>query len=157
MDCKVVPGPAPNAADICRGTMRSMIALDWTALPEVPLANGRRADLVALDRAGLIVIVEIKSSRADFLADRKWPDYRAFCDRFYFAVGLGFPLELVPETEGLIIADRFGAEIARAAPARPLSAARRKAMLIRIARAAASRLLVLGDPDLDLSVQAPLS
>ena len=157
MDTKLIPGTASSAAEICRGTMRSMLALDWTALPEVPLANGRRADLVALDRAGLIVIVEIKSSRADFLADRKWPDYRAFCDHFYFAVGLGFPLDLVPESEGLIIADRFGAEIARPAPARLLGGARRKAMLIRFARTAALRLQSLCDPDLDLAAQAPLS
>ena len=137
--------------------MRSLLSQGCTALPELPLANGRRADLVALDRAGEVVIVEIKSSRADFLADRKWPDYRDFCDRFYFAVGLGFPAQLLPDSEGLIIADRFGAEILRPAPTRPLAAARRKAMLIRFARAAAVRLQVQGDPDLDPVGQAPLS
>ncbi|HEX6142740.1 MAG TPA: MmcB family DNA repair protein [Geminicoccaceae bacterium] len=150
---------APVAAEICRGTMRSMLAMGWTAVQELPLANGRRADLVALDRTGELVIVEVKSCRADFLADRKWPDYLDFCDRFYFAVGIGFPLELLPEAEGLIIADRYGAEITRSAVVRPLGAARRKAMLIRLARAAAMRLQLTLDPELDLAAldQSPLS
>jgi hypothetical protein len=112
----------------------------------VPLANGRRADLVALDRGGTITLIEVKASRADFVADRKWQDYLDFCDRFYFAVAAGFPLELLPPDEGLILADRFAGEILRAARIRCLSAPRRKAMLIRIARASAGRLQALLDP-----------
>jgi hypothetical protein len=70
----------------------------------------------------------------------------AYCDRFYFAVGRDFPLELLPPEEGLILADRFGAEIVREARLRALSPARRKAMLIRFGRAAAGRLRILVDP-----------
>jgi hypothetical protein len=58
----------------------------------------------------------------------------------------GFPLALLPPTEGLILADRFAGEILREAPLRSLSPARRKALLIRFARAAAGRLHALLDP-----------
>ena len=93
-------------------------------------------------------LVEIKASRADFLADRKWQDYLDYCDRFYFAVAAGFPLDLLPPGEGLILADRFAGEILREARFRCLAAARRKAMLIRFARASAGRLQALLDPPL---------
>jgi len=137
-----------GAGDILRGVARALGAADQAVLAEVPLANGRRADLVALDRSGTISLVEIKSGRADFLADRKWQDYLDYCDRFYFAVAAGFPLELLPPEEGLILADRFAGEVVRAAQLRCLGAARRKAMLIRFARASAGRLQALLDPPL---------
>ena len=127
---------------------RALSAADQAVLPELPLANGRRADLVALDRGGTITLVEIKSSRADFVADRKWQEYLDYCDRFYFAVAAGFPVELLPPDEGLILADRFAGEVLREARLRCLSAARRKAMLIRVARASAGRLQALLDPPL---------
>ena len=127
---------------------RALSAADQAVLPELPLANGRRADLVALDRGGTITLVEIKSSRADFVADRKWQEYLDYCDRFYFAVAAGFPVELLPPDEGLILADRFAGEVLREARLRCLSAARRKAMLIRFARASAGRLQALLDPPL---------
>ena len=135
-----------GAGDILRGVARALGAADQAVLAEVPLANGRRADLVALDRSGTISLVEIKSGRADFLADRKWQDYLDYCDHFYFAVAAGFPLELLPPEEGLILADRFAGEVVRAAQLRCLGAARRKAMLIRFARASAGRLQALLDP-----------
>ena len=135
-----------GAAEIVRGVVRALAAADQAVVAEVPLANGRRADLVALDRRGTITLVEVKASRADFVADRKWQDYLDYCDRFYFAVAAGFPLELLPPDEGLILADRFAGEILRAARLRCLSAPRRKAMLIRIARAAAGRLQAVLDP-----------
>jgi len=135
-----------GAGDILRGVARALGAADQAVLAEVPLANGRRADLVALDRSGTISLVEIKSGRADFLTDRKWQDYLDYCDRFYFAVAAGFPLELLPPEEGLILADRFAGEVVRAAQLRCLGAARRKAMLIRFARASAGRLQALLDP-----------
>jgi hypothetical protein len=97
-------------------------------------------------RAGAILLVEVKSCRADFVADRKWQEYLAYSDRFYFAVGRDFPLGFLPPEEGLILADRFGGEIVRPAPLRALSPARRKALLIRFGRAAASRLQALIDP-----------
>jgi len=137
-----------GAADILRGVARALSEADQAVLPEVPLANGRRADLLALDRSGRLTLVEIKSCRADFVADRKWQSYLDYCDRFYFAVAAGFPLDLLPADEGLILADRFAGEIVREAPLRSLSAARRKAMLIRFARASAARLQALLDPPL---------
>jgi hypothetical protein len=139
---------AIGAADILRGVARALGAADLAVLTEVPLANGRRADLVALDRAGLVTLIEVKASRADFLADRKWRDYLEFCDRFYFAIAAGFPLELLPPGEGLIRADRFAGEILREARLRSLGAARRKALLIRFSRIAAGRLQTLLDPPL---------
>ena len=135
-----------GAAEIVRGVARALAAADQAVVAEVPLANGRRADLVALDRGGTITLIEVKASRADFVADRKWQDYLDYCDRFYFAVAAGFPLKLLPPDEGLILADRFAGEILRAARIRCLSAPRRKAMLIRIARASAGRLQALLDP-----------
>jgi hypothetical protein len=134
------------AAGILRGVARRLIDADHAVLGELPLGNGRRADLVAIDRSAAITIVEIKSCRADFLADRKWQAYLSYCDRFYFAVERDFPLALLPESEGLILADRFAGEIVREATLRPLGAARRKAMLLRFARAAAARLHMLLDP-----------
>lgn len=138
-----------GAGDLLRGVGRALTAAGQTVLAELPLGNGRRADLAALDSAGMIVLVEVKSCRADFLADRKWQEYLAYCDRFYFAVASDFPLAVLPPEEGLILADRFGGEIVREAPFRPLSAARRKAMLIRFGRAAAGRLHGLLDPTYD--------
>ena len=52
----------------------------------------------------------------------------------------------MPEDTGLIIADRFGAEILRPAPVDRLAPARRKAMTLRIARAGALRLQAINDP-----------
>jgi hypothetical protein len=135
-----------GACDLRRGIGRALADADHAVVGELPLGNGRRADLAAIDRAGGVTLVEIKSCCADFRSDRKWHEYLAYCDRFYFAVGSAFPLDLLPPEEGLMLADRFGAAIMREAPLRPLSAARRKAMLIRFGRAAAGRLRVLVDP-----------
>ena len=135
-----------GACDLVRGVGRALTDADHSVLAELSLGNGRRADLVALDRTGAIILVEVKSCRADFVADRKWQEYLAYCDRFYFAVGPDFPRAFLPPEEGLILADRFGGEIIRAARLRVLSPARRKAMLIRFGRTAASRLQTLLDP-----------
>lgn len=134
------------AAGLARGLARHFGALGQVCLTEFRLQNRRRADVMALDRAGGFTIVEIKSSRADFMTDRKWQDYLEFCDRFYFAVDERFPAELIPENCGLIIADRFGAEIIRESDHTPLHASRRKALNLRFARTAARRLMDLTDP-----------
>jgi hypothetical protein len=134
------------ADDIRRGVGRALADADHAVLAEVPLGNGRRADLVAIDRAGMISLVEIKSCRADFVTDRKWYQYLDYCDRFYFAVTSDFPRHLLPADAGLIVADRFGGEIVREVPIRALGPARRKAILIRFGRAAAGRLQALLDP-----------
>ncbi len=136
-----------RAPRIVRGTARHFQELGFAVVAELPLANGRRADLAALGRDGSLVIVEVKSGLADLAADHKWPDYLAFCDRFYFAVDLDFPRERLPEDAGLVLADDYGAEIVREPANRPLAAARRKAMTLRFARTAATRLQALLDPD----------
>ncbi len=136
-----------TALAVARGARRLLRSSGYASLTELTLASGRRADLIALDANAEIHIVEIKSSLADFRADRKWPDYRDFCDRFYFAVPVEFPLEVLPPEAGLIIADAYGAHFYRAAPEHRLPAARRRAVLLRFARVAADRLHILGDPD----------
>jgi hypothetical protein len=135
-----------GADEILRGVGRALADADQAVLAELPLGNGRRADAVAIARSGALILVEVKSCRADFVADRKWHEYLDYCDRFYFAVASHFPRDLLPPGEGLILADRFGAEIVREAPVRALGPARRKAMLIRFGRVAASRLHGLLDP-----------
>jgi hypothetical protein len=138
---------SPAARDICRGACRVLALHGLRAIPEVALPNGRRADLAAIDEKGEISIVEIKSSLADFRADQKWPDYREFSDRLYFAVAPDFPLELLPDEVGIIVADRYGGEMVRPAPEHPLPGARRRAFLLRFARIAAGRLMTLADPE----------
>lgn len=135
-----------TAAHLARGTCRALEQLGYASLLEFPLANGRRADIFALGRAGDLIIVEIKSSVADFRADRKWPDYRAFADRFYFAVPRGFPVTLIPEECGLIVADAFAAAMIRDGPGSALAPGRRKALTLRFALAAATRLRRHLDP-----------
>ena len=135
------------ALAIARGSMRLLKAHGFAALPEVTLASGRRADLMALSDAGEIWIVEIKSSVADFAADQKWPDYREWCDRLFFAVAPDFPAALLPDDTGLILADRYGGEIVRDAPEHRLAGSRRKTLTLRLARLGALRMQALTDPD----------
>ncbi len=145
-------GRQSNAAlAIARGARRCLLAHGMAAITEFTLANGRRADLMALSGTGEIWIVEIKSSLADFRADQKWPDYREFCDRLLFAVDRAFPADVLPPDCGLILADKYGGEIVRAAPEHRLAAARRKAVTQRFARIAALRLHALADPEIGLS------
>ena len=138
---------SPAAAAIARGTRRLLLSLGFASITELTLATGRRADIAALSDKGEIWIVEIKSGVADFRADSKWPEYEAFADRLLFAVAPDFPLDILPATTGLVLADAYGAEIVREAPLKSLPAARRKAMTQRIARAAALRLHAMADPD----------
>ena len=112
---------APASSAACVACSRSSAT---STLPEFTLANGRRADVIALAPDGALTIVEIKSCVADFRADRKWPDYEDFCDRFYFAVPETMPSRLLPEDRGLIVADAFGAAIMRDAHAPSACAAR---------------------------------
>ena len=136
-----------RAADIARGSCRLLARHGMRAIGEFSLANGRRADLIAVGDDGGIVVVEIKSSLEDFRADQKWPEYREFCDKLYFAVAPDFPQLVLPGDTGLIVADRYGGEIIREAPVQKLAPARRKALLLRIARVAAGRLMMLADPE----------
>lgn len=133
---------------IARGVCRFLIDEGLAPVTEFSPASGLRTDVTALARDGEIWVIECKSSLADFRSDAKWRGYLEYCDRFFFAVPGDFPDEVLPEDEGLIFADGFGAEIARAASARPLAAARRKAQTLKIARASALRLRAGLDPGL---------
>lgn len=137
---------SPVAAEIQRGVCRALRLLGHSVVTELPLANGRRADVVALSGAGDVLIVEIKSCLLDYQCDGKWHDYLPFCDRLYFAVTTDFPYEIIPEAAGLILADRYGAEVMREAYEERLNATRRKAMMLAFARAAALRLQLHLDP-----------
>jgi hypothetical protein len=137
---------SPTALAVARGTARYLHALGYCVVSELPLPSGRRADLVALGGGGEIVIVEIKSSVADFRADQKWMDYRMHCDRLFFATVVEVPSEIFPPDAGLIVADAFGAAVLNEAPEHRLPAATRKAMMLRFAHAAALRLQALADP-----------
>lgn len=145
---------SPAARDVARGVTRLFFRQDLLALCEVPLPNGRRADMMAIDSRGVMTIVEIKVSRADLLGDQKWPDYLDYCDRFFWAVPPGFALApfetpaFRPDLCGLIVADRYDAALVREAPLRKLAPARRKAETLRFARRAALRLVGSLDPGL---------
>jgi hypothetical protein len=135
-----------TALMIARGVRRLLRARGFSSLTELPLTDGRRADIAAVNGEGEVLIVEIKSSLADFRADRKWRDYVACCDRLYFAISERTPTELMPVETGLIVADPYGAEILREARIQRMAPASRRALLLRFAQAAADRLHRLADP-----------
>jgi hypothetical protein len=135
-----------TALKIARGTARLLHAHGYCVVSELPLASGRRADLVALGGDGEIWIVEIKSSVADFRADRKWMDYRLHCDRLFFATTMEVPCDIFPRDTGLIVADAYGAQIVCEAPEHRIHPATRRSLTLAVARAAALRLQSLADP-----------
>lgn len=143
---------SPDALAVARGISRLFARNDIWCLPEMPLRNGRRADLMGIDAKGQIIIVEIKVARADLLGDGKWTDYLDHCDRFFW--GLSSQLDRAcmeseafrPDQCGLIVADGYDAEILRPAPLMPLAPARRKVEVERLARAALRRQAVAMDP-----------
>ncbi|GAB4370960.1 MAG: MmcB family DNA repair protein [Kiloniellaceae bacterium] len=135
------------AALLSRGITRFFAAHGLVSLPEFTLASGRRADLLCFDARSRITIVEIKSSVEDFRSDQKWSDYLDFCDAFYFAVPEGFPRDLIPEEQGLMVADGYSATVIRESADFSLNAARRRSLLLQFAQLAARRLQALSDPD----------
>ena len=135
-----------TAREVVRGTRRLLRARNIATVTELVLADGRRADIVGLGPDGSVTIVEVKSSVADFRADRKWSFYRAFCDRLFFAIPVTMPVAIMPDETGLIVADNYGADVVREAFEQKLAGATRRAMMIRFAQAAADRLHALGDP-----------
>jgi len=141
-----------TAARLCRGVRRLLWSQRFATLTEFPLANGRRADVFGVTDGCDIVIVEVKSSIVDFKTDQKWPEYRGYCDAFYFAVGEDFPPELIPDHCGLIVGDAFGAAIVRPSGIEKLAGARRKSLIHSFGQLAAARLHRLEDPMLGSSV-----
>ena len=146
-----VESPAAAAA-VARGICRLFARNDIWCLPEMPLRNGRRADLMGIDAKGHLIIVEIKVARGDLLGDAKWHEYLDYCDRFYWGLAPHLDRACIeepgfrPERCGLIVADGYDAEILRPAAMVPLAAARRKVETERLARAALRRQLTLTDP-----------
>ncbi|MDJ1008478.1 MAG: MmcB family DNA repair protein [Paracoccaceae bacterium] len=141
------PEPRPGQL-LARGVCRHLLSLDFVSVEELTPAPGLRVDVMALGPKGDVWIVECKSSRADFAADRKWQGYLDWCDRYFWAVDEAFPTELLPEETGLIIADAYDAEIVRMAPEAKLAPARRKVMVQKFARHAAMRWHAARDPGL---------
>ncbi len=146
-DKSALPERGDTATGILRGTRRLLRACGCVSLAEAPLKTGRRVDILAVDeKSGEILIVEIKSSRADYLSDGKWQEYLPWCDRFFFAIPPEMDPSPLPPDEGLIVADPWGGEFVRKSRRRPLAPARRRAMLLLFARLAAARLHALQDP-----------
>ena len=135
-----------TAAAVARGTARLLRSLGFACVSELQLPSGRRADLAALNERGDIWIVEIKSSVEDLRADHKWEDYRAHCDRLFFAFTQALPSEIFPDNTGLIVADAYGAHMVCDAPEHRLPAPTRKLMMVRFGMAAAGRMNRLIDP-----------
>ena len=150
-DSPVIETPL-DAGSVCRGIQRLFARNDIWLMPEMPLRNGRRADLMGLDTKGRIVIVEVKVQRGDLLGDGKWPDYLDFCDRFYWGLPPQLDRNILngedyrPDCCGIVVADSYDGEIVRPAPLHPLAATRRKTEVGRLARAAMRRATVAIDP-----------
>lgn len=142
------------AADSLRGLGRFFHRQGQTMLCEVPLPNGRRADVLAIDGKGMITIVEIKVARADLLGDEKWPDYLPWCDQFCWALAPHLDASLLDEEQrlpdrcGLMIADRYDAAVIRPPALVPVAPARRRSEILRLSRLAMRRLMLAGDPEL---------
>jgi hypothetical protein len=135
-----------RARAIRLATARLCVRLGWAPLHEVPLPNGRRADILALQPDGCFACIEVKSGPRDFLTDLKWPDYRDYADALFFAVDTDFPRALLPAETGLIVAAGLEADMLRDAPSHRLPSARRRALLHRFASLAAERLAATEDP-----------
>ncbi|MFL4470640.1 MmcB family DNA repair protein [Tateyamaria armeniaca] len=141
----LVPDLMPGQV-LARGVARHLASLGWVTVEELVPARGLRVDVMALGPKGEIWVIECKSGRADFMSDSKWEGYLEWCDRFFWAVDADFPVDLLPEDSGLIIADAYDAEIIRMAPESKLAAARRKVMVQKFATHAARRLQGFRDP-----------
>jgi hypothetical protein len=140
--------PDGLAGDLARGVMRLFADMGQACLAELPLGNGRRVDVMALDRGGLLTIVEIKTTVADYRSDCKWHEYVPYCDAFFFAVPQDFDRTLLPGGVGVMVADSWGAAILTASPEFRLAPARRKALTLRFARTAGQRLMRPDRPEL---------
>lgn len=131
---------------LARGVCRHLLNHGFVTVEELVPAPGLRVDVMALGPKGEVWIVECKSSRTDYVSDRKWQGYLEWSDRFFWAVGADFPVDLLPPETGLIVADGYDAEILRLGPETTLAGARRKVVTQKFARHAALRLQGFRDP-----------
>jgi hypothetical protein len=136
---------------LARGVCRHLLDLDFVTVEELTPTPGLRVDVMAMGPRGELWVIECKSSRADFASDRKWQGYLDWCDRYFWAVDSGFPVDLLPEGTGLIMADGYDAEILRMPEERKLAPARRKVMVQKFARHAALRWHAARDPGLAIA------
>lgn len=138
--------PAQAGQRLARGVCRLLDSLGHAALTEFSPTRGLRVDVISVGPKGEVWVVECKSCRADFMADRKWQGYLDWCDRFFWACDSGFPQDLLPKDAGLILADPYGADLLRMSPEARLAGARRTSLTRQIARTAARRVQALTDP-----------
>lgn len=135
-----------STENVTRGAMRLLQSMGYSPICELPLTNGRRADVVGVNKSGEVAIVEVKSCLSDFRSDQKWQQYLPYSDAFYFAVDERFPISVLeeeaslPGVTGVIIADAFDGEIVRPAKRQKIHPSRRKTLHLKMARVAASRL-----------------
>lgn len=142
---------------LARGVARHLRSHGFVSIEEFVPTRGLRVDVMALGPKGELWVIECKSSRADFQSDAKWQGYLEWCDRYFWAVDLDFPTELLPEDSGLIIADAYDAEIIRMAREDKLAAARRKVLTLKFATHAARRLHALRDPGIGTTLEQAAS
>jgi len=135
-----------KTAMLTRGVSRFFADMGFGSLTEFRLPNGRRVDIIALSGDGTFSIIEVKSSVQDFRSDLKWPNYLPYCNRFYFAVAECFPLDILPDDCGIIIADKFTASIERGPAERSIHGTRRQLQLKRFALISSERLQRIIDP-----------
>jgi len=145
-DDPILPAPPHTGQRLARGVCRYLDSFDFACIEEFVPAPGLRVDVMALGPKGELWVIECKSGLPDYRADRKWQGYLDWCDRFFWAVGMDFPADILPDDTGLIIADDFGAELLRMGPESRLAAPRRKTLVQAFARNAARRLQALRDP-----------
>jgi len=126
---------------ISRAVMRHFYEYGESVLAEFTLKSGRRADVICLSKDDQITIIEVKSSKEDFLSDQKWPEYMAWADKFYFAVSDEFDLSLLKEHHqcGIIVTDGLAVHIERAPVYEKLAPQRRKHLIKRLALTAMDR------------------
>jgi len=108
--------PALPGQRLQRGVCRALVQSGFATVEELVPSPGLRVDVMALGPRGEVWIVECKSSRADFRADRKWQGYLDWCDRFFWAVEPDFPTDLLPEGHGLLLADAMGQRLSGCPP-----------------------------------------
>ncbi len=132
---------------LIRGVARHLYNRSFVSVSKFVPHQGLRVDLIALGSKDEIWIIECKSSRSDYLSDKKWKRYLEWCDCFFWAVSVDFPVDLLPSGTGYMIADHYNAEIIREAPMKPLAIARRRTLIKKFAFHAARHLQRLCDPN----------